>query len=466
MKDFEKHIKEKFQGFEVEPPPDMWYRIELQLEQKPVGQKFIWYRVAAAVALLVIAAYSTIVYLPEWGGSSQLATEVNQPVDSLDSTIRNVPQPISGQGKLSEVVATEALENDVKNLHAARSITHSLEAVISDAIGENRVGQDEIAIAENAIPAYLPSLESQAITVTSRPLLASRSSVTGSGIIDGSQNQDLLGYHDDLIASAPDDNRSKFSISAFVGPQSSFRYQSRSAKLAYEPVESQLRSIDYGLNAHYRISPSIELQTGVTFSRLGQRIHDIAVFRGEPGDHLFTLRGQPTRRHPQSMVSSMGAILFTDQSFYYADLSSGRVFTLKGSFDESNLEVLRKTGLGLVQHFYFLQIPLMARFQLFEHRLFSLSAKAGLSANIFKSGRVLLDDPHNQDVIGNIVVVSNYNLAGSFGVILGVPVANRINLLIEPTFTMFINSLGENANISGNTHPYSNAVHVGLSYDL
>ena len=162
----------------------------------------------------------------------------------------------------------------------------------------------------------------------------------------------------------------------------------------------------------------------------------------------------------------MGAILFTDQSFYYADLSSGRVFTLKGSFDESNLEVLRKTGLGLVQHFYFLQIPLMARFQFFEHRLFSLSAKAGLSANIFKSGRVLLDDPHNQDVIGNIVVVSNYNLAGSFGVILGVPVANRINLLIEPTFTMFINSLGENANISGNTHPYSNAVHVGLSYDL
>jgi hypothetical protein len=464
MDRFEKHISEKLQGLDIEPPADMWPSIEHRLDKASGGRRFVWYRVAAAIAVLMVALYSALFFVP-----GMFKTVDEQVVyDETESTGSFLPE--------TDAIIAEQLPGQI-NLPAPQSlISHSGSGLVpeTDRSGSGLFDESSLILVETQFTQQerLAGLE-KIIPVTRVNLSFDPGHLLAQRSIEKPNSGDELMDFDLepgmqpvlLIAAKESIKTTGFSLSAYFSPQESYRYQTSSAYIPYESVESQLRSLGLGMNVHYRLSPRFEIQSGIAYSRWGQKVHDIAAYSHPSKIPLYTFRGEPTKRHPQSMITSMGGILFTNQSYYYADVSSSRVLTIRGTFDDSNVRTLGKTGTGLVQHLDFLEIPLVFRYR-FIDRGFFVAAKAGVSANILRSGNAYLEDSGKNTLIGSIVDVNTYNLAGTGGLVFGYPLGNKINLLVEPTASMFINQLGVNTNLSGKTYPYSYSVFVGLSYDF
>jgi hypothetical protein len=464
MDRFEKHMREKLQMLDVEPPADMWPSIEQRLDKASGGRRFVWYRVAAAVAVLMVALYSALFFVP---GMFKTADDLVI-ADEIENTGSFLPE--------SDVITGEQLSGQL-NLPAPQSlIVYSESGFVaeSDRSGSGLFDQSSQILVETQFTQqeHLAGLE-KIIPVTrvnlsfgTGNLLAERSmekpnsvgELIDFGLEPGSQPALILSAKESIKTTG-------FSLSAYFSPQESYRYQASTSYIPYESVESQLRSMGIGMNLHYRLSPRFEIQSGIAYSRWGQNVHDIAAYSHPSKIPLYTFQGKPTKRHPQSMITSMGGILFTNQSYYYADVSSSRVLTIRGTFDDSNVRTLGKSGKGLVQQLDFLEIPLVMRYR-FIDRGFFVAAKAGVSAHILRSGNVYLEESGKNTLIGSIVDVHTYNLAGTGGLVFGYPLGNKINLLVEPTASMFINQLGVNTNLSGKTYPYSYSVFVGLSYDF
>jgi hypothetical protein len=464
MDKFENHIKQKLQGFEAEPPGDLWPGIAERLD-KGSGRRFIWYKVAAALAFLLIAVYSAWFILPRTGNSESLA--ITEPKAEINE---NIPL----QNQAGESIIPEEQPGSASILNQQISVDESY-TVYTEVIPEDLIAyteHDSETVSDLQI--FEPSIELAMI----QPYTTVHFNVGGEVPINISSDRNetisenvsshtvpLIASTDATFASSSAERVSGFSISAYLAPNESYRFQSRSALIPHESMESGLSNIGGGLNLHYRFNKRFEIQSGIAYSRWGQRVHDITVYSHPSKTPLYTFNGEPTSRHPQSMITSMGSILFTNQSYYYADVSSSRILTLKGTYDDSNVRLLGKTGSGLVQQFEFLEIPLMFRYK-FIDRGFFIAAKAGASANILRSGKVLLDETGSNAVIGNIVDVITYNFAGSGGLVFGYPITSKVNILLEPTASVFINPLGVNTSLSGKTYPYNYSLFVGISYDF
>jgi hypothetical protein len=464
MDKFENHIKQKLQGFEAEPPGDLWPGIAERLD-KGSGRRFIWYKVAAALAFLLIAVYSVWFILPHTGDSESLV---------VIDTQAEINENILLQDQAGESIIPEELPGSVSVLNKQESIDAtyfaSTEIIPDDLIAYS----EDFSGTVSDLQIFEPSVELAMI----QPYTTVHFNVGGEVPINisagrkeaisenvSSYSVPLISSTDATFASYTPERVSGFSISAYLAPNESYRYQSRSAVIPHESMESGLLNIGGGLNLHYRFNKRFEIQSGIAYSRWGQKVHDITVYSHPSKTPLYTFNGLPTSRHPQSMITSMGSILFTNQSYYYADVASSRVLTLKGTYDDSNVRLLGKSGSGLVQQFEFLEIPLMFRYK-FIDRGFFIAAKAGASANILRSGKVLLNETGSNTVIGNIVDVITYNFAGSGGLVFGYPITNKVNLLLEPTASVFINPLGVNTSLSGKTYPYNYSLFVGISYDF
>lgn len=444
MNRFEENIRRKMLDFEAEPPQDLWESIEQKLDERKKIVPFILTvrRLAAAAAVLLIIASASL-FLP------RLFTELDQPM-AMDTIIPETPQNV--QPNVAGIpLPSEPLPVAVASQVQLESTPPAHSAFIASATSDSDLR------GHRSFPVLLTSLHASVPTPSSLPPLSVRQQpLYHQGGREDNQIQ--------LIAQSG--NRpSPYSLAAWFAPQQSYRWQNSSMTAPLESLEGQIMSFSTGIRVGYKINNRWELQTGLSFNRLGQRVNAIASFSHPSLVPLYSNDGLNIGAHPQSMSTSMGGIVFTDQSHYFADISSTRIITMKGSYDAGVVNLLNKSGTGLIQHFEYLEIPFSAKYKFFDH-IFSIHAKAGLTAAYLLSGNVYLQGKPQTNPVGKSVGISTFNAAASGGLVLSYPLTPRMNINLEPTASMFIRPIGQIRHLSKETYPYSWSMFMGVSYNF
>ena len=451
MERFEKNIQEKLQDFQVHPPEEIWGVIENRLVHKQ-GKKFIWLRIAAAILLLIVSITSLVLFLP-FGLKDEPIAEIYVPEDEFS--------PVDFKPLTTEPGAVIISETDMMETLAAitdKTLTAETRRTDSDVLIDysgisglsalNSKGYDnQLAFQNDFIQTYVGS-----------SLRVEKS--LGALELDKT-SPELLAF--DVIT--PGSRQRGFALAAYLAPQQSFRYQTNTAPFPYEALESEIFSFAAGVKFHYNINSRWEVESGVGYNLIGQMVNGIAAFSHPSMIPLYSSKGELISSHPQSMSTSMGGINFNDQSFYFADISSSRIFALKGSYDESNVNLLNKTASGLIQHFGYIEVPLVFRYKIID-RLFSISVKSGIAANFLYTNNVYLQGSAYTRSIGESTGVSPLSWSGTGGLSFGYPISNRINIALEPTFSMFLTPMGQFRSLTRETYPYNYSLFMGVRYKL
>lgn len=470
MDKLEKDIKKRFDNFEASPPAELWSSIESRLDAKDaVRTGYKRRRITAIAAAVLLFLISTAGLLLNQFGlrivpvAQQTSTSSSQ--DQENNDVFRTP-PLSTE---SIEPATNNRDNELKADVKSSDLTEQQNPLLArEEKGyetEDSPINTQIIFSDIAASSTMPALYAETGSLLSlHPGLEEVSIKLSAKNKNGKENYDVRQI-DVHLANNHHDTPSSYSLSTYFAPQQAYRYQNRNASHPMQALESEIMTFAAGLQVNYRINNRWEIQSGLGFNRIGQRIKDIAAFSHPSKMALYSTDGAPITEHPQSMNTSMGGVVFTDQRLYFADISSSRIITLKGSYDESIVNLLNKTGTGLIQHFEYLEMPVNVRYKLWQQG-FEISAKAGLSANYLLSGKVFLPEQTQGTPIGKVVGVNTLNLSGMAGLVFSYPVLSKVSMSLEPTASMFLTPMGNVRNLTRETHPYSWSVMMGLSYKL
>ncbi len=480
MDRFEKEIKNKLSHFKPIPPDDIWSRIENDLDNnKKTRQRFLWGKIAAAVIILIVSVFSAWFFMPSLFTEdlelvhenertkpesyqdeeiiSGRNTDNNQSAQQNNKLINpETPNQIKAQNSSPESAVAENSKNEDETDQSGKNFESPL--TIPSLPDEQADRNYQKSMNHKNTLALLPMIEDAKILTTTADLLDIDKSTAMAYEQSDIQIQKLINAD---VRSSPNG----FSLSAFVMPQESYRMHNNSNPYySFSSMESDVFSFGAGIHVAYTLNNKWKIRTGLTYSRIGQKVNDIAAFTHPSMMHLYSSDGKTVADHPQSMSTSMGAISFTNQKYYFADVSSSRIFTLKGSYDESNVNLLNKTGMGLLQHFDYLEIPFIAQYNLWDKN-FSVDVKAGFNANFLLSGNVYLQGSSYFRPVGKSVGNKLFNVSGSTGLVASYPIGHHLNVEVEPTFSMFLSPIG-NSNPHNQTYPYNYSLMIGLSYDF
>ncbi len=456
MNQFESDIRKKLSGFEAEPPQDMWSKIESRLDNKPTLWVVYRRRVMAAAAVLLIVLSGSLLLITGIGTDPvQLTQESTAPSDQPvpDAT---PPTSIPGPYDQPHEITIEA-GSSITDQHSSTLLAQEVkpEATIAAEPSEK-----VMFVSENRILASIPGLSATVDQQVNRHSIATWQPVFEQSIATITEESSLT------LASVAETNiPGAFSFSAYFAPQQAYRYHLGNMINPVQGLESEILTFSSGILAAYKINNRWQIESGIGYNRLGQQVNDIASFSHPSMMPLYTSNGTPISEHPQSMSTSMGGIVFTDQSFYFADVSSARIITLKGSYDESIVNLLNKTGMGLVQYFEYLEIPVNARYKILDRGL-TVHTTTGIALNYLLTGDVYLAGKTQATPIGKSVGINTLNFSGSAGIAFSYPVADRVRVSLEPRARVFLNSMGPVRNLTRETYPYTFSVFMGLSYDL
>ncbi len=258
-------------------------------------------------------------------------------------------------------------------------------------------------------------------------------------------------------------NRWSFGIKA--APQFAYRFNSSDpealdrGKTVFEQNESYLLTYNLGLNVSYQLSDKFSIESGLQYIRMGQSIRNIGVYYHPENKSPFNV--SINDRHPQSVLTSMGAINFSDPTLYFDDIRSDRVTIIEGTSEPE--DDLASKGDRLNQHLGFLEIPLHARYNLYNRRS-QIQLTGGVGFNYLVSNNVVLEKDGIKESIGETALIRKWNLSVSAGTAFIIPLSNNINFHIEPVANLFVTSMTSGREY--NVHPFGLSLYTGLKMSL
>ncbi|RLE01171.1 MAG: hypothetical protein DRJ13_07355 [Bacteroidetes bacterium] len=125
------------------------------------------------------------------------------------------------------------------------------------------------------------------------------------------------------------------------------------------------------------------------------------------------------------------------------------------------LDELKASESGIQQHLDFLELPFNLRYSVID-RTIELQLVGGMSTNFLVGNSVTVEGPSGREEIGYLSNVNTVNYSGNAGLGMIYHVGKNLNLILEPRFRYFLNSVNDASLPS--TRPYSLAFYTGLSY--
>jgi len=95
-----------------------------------------------------------------------------------------------------------------------------------------------------------------------------------------------------------------------------------------------------------------------------------------------------------------------------------------------------------------------------------MSLKSGIAANFLYNNNVYLQGSAYTHSIGESTVVSPLSWSGTGGLSFGYRISDRVNIALEPTFSMFLTPMGQFRSLTRETYPYNYSLFMGIRYKL
>lgn len=428
MQPFEPGPYEEFVGklssIRVSPEPKIWLKISNQLERTDSRRKrfFYWQLAVAASFLLTISIGLTYFLLNQ---PYQETFAANYFISSNLQPLQNIPK------------ITKA------NLTNLQEVSHSYNPTEMD----NQVplniiasGHEHSEIVEGShILNELPQIQftnqrgmKDIFVINRLDELHEEYAALKKGKIQVSKNTNT---------SRP---KNRWSVTAFVNPSYSYHTSAVLNRTTY-PREDGVWMLAGEIQLKRQVNKRISFISGVTINPTGQYIKDLVLLQ-------------------TGTVSKNFEYLFASTSYGQVNLESTRV----GIANANNLsntpkDILKSASIStavLRQQFYHIELPLILSTNLSQN-------KVGVELKIGTSVGVLVDNwfeviSSRGTFFGKTDGVRRYSLAALGAITFSIPVASKVNLVVEPNLRLGLFSI-DRSNLAS-SFPFNASVRFGVGY--
>ncbi len=459
-------FKEGLIGLEVIPPPDVWEDVYGRIQRK--SRKIsLFYRVAAASVLLFILAGSAWMLFfrqpeaPDVADIMPLKEEpMVSPSDGIDETSQQQPAitlqeepPTDLEKGAAETERLAVLsETDRVEIDRVDDIAEPIEQQASDEITQYQ--ETNLPVRTEPVSGFMP--------LRNDANLPSTQHFTTLLLSDYKFSSDPANSLPVEMSAAPlKEEIPKWSVGGQFSPIYSFRYIGQNSldsdRDSYNNNENGLFTYTGGLHVQYNASRRIKIYTGVYYSRMGQQIADLQLYKSaNNGPINLPIKGD------LDINNSIGFITSRNDMLYFQDQSGYRVepLSLSESYDPLK-EGLIPLNAKIVQSLDYLEVPLIIRYKLIDKRI-DLNLLGGVSTNFMVRNETYASVEGSKIYIGETNGLKTINYSSTLGIGLEYGLTESISLSLEPAFKYYINSINQGNNMD--THPYSIGIFTGLNY--
>ncbi len=438
----------------VQPPPDLWNRVEESLNKKTANNKILWLKITGIAASVLAILFMGNLFLSD-KSDEQILLSNNKPFDIN----------VSGNDNGS-------LNNNPNGAQQYTETSKTEDYILSQSRILNKQEGQYIAI-NKLIVRNQDNLRDFEFNRHSKIYSVNNYIVTDKVEIKSLKSENPgINWQDLYIINTTQNNQSKeitrfgnkIEIGGVYSPVYAFRQTSGPEGLTGNmftgsgPNEKPLIYTGGGIRLNVMVDKKWSVESGVRFARLGQEVNS-QVDAGV----VLALNALSTesdvRLKRVSLINSLGSINQTSSgnstknNLFYGTPSSEYHFGISNNNTQ--------TSSTLEQNLDYLEIPLTLRYYLVNKGM-SLSLSVGLSTNWLVSNNVYLKEESGKIKIGETSGISSLTMSTNAGLAFSVPVAGRLSLQLEPRINYFLSDINKDFPVS--FKPYSFGIYSGLQY--
>jgi hypothetical protein len=252
----------------------------------------------------------------------------------------------------------------------------------------------------------------------------------------------------------------RWMLGAAISPLYSFRDAEASVMAGAGVHESGILSYSSGMQVSYRRHSRLAFETGIFFNKTGVAISATGIqLLSQQSDYLVLGNGSE-RADIKAVTNSVGNIISNTGEIYVNGYKLNAQNSTEALTDNA-MEKLASSSSGIEQHLDYLELPFNLRYSVID-RTFELQLVGGLSTNFLVNNYVTMETADGQEEIGYLSNIRNVNYSGNAGLGVIYHVSKNLNLMLEPRFRYFLNSINDSSLPS--TRPYSIGLYTSLNF--
>lgn len=440
----DKLFRKALEEVTVEPPSRVWEGINAHFAPKKQS-KILWYSgIAAAIALLL--AISLI-----WeNDTNKLPSPTPLAYNSNTINLDN--------NKLEYFISSR------KSIPPFKQTTVKRKEKISPVIGNESIA---LALKENDIPDGLKNAEIQTLSI---PL------VNDNAIENQKKYIDLLdiypaksGYRintespvkkerkatiEKVQQKAKSKDEYKFSVGGYVSPgytSGTYRQEninSRTTQFSDDQM-SGLFNVTGGITFAMKPSKRISIETGIGYSRLGQKTEEMQVYA--PQMAMAASKNTQFLASNVQVATPLGSV---------KSKATAAVYSMDANIAIKDSQTPEGT---IEQQFDAIEVPIMFRYRLNNNRI-KFSVLGGFGASFMIRNETFLEYAGTRESMGQTDDIRKFNISTNLGIGMEYPITRAIHFRIEPGFKYYLQSLSKNDDIDFKPYTFTFSTGIGINF--
>lgn len=461
----DKTIKDKFDGFSVEPPSHVWDNIQGQMAAQKRKKRMMYISWIAAAAVVVFAFVAGWVLndkatlLPEVAEQKveQTFNEedskvenilIDEPANEEDLVAQNQTPHITKSENTQKIPTTTRTINEVKDENAMLTSFKQVSYALMERIDAIFSGAD-----------YEAQLAERKVEVDEWQLTASDKVLIAENIENNKTEKSKEGA---------------WKVGTLISPG----YASNSSNHSQEYAQNMnyngdngSANVGAGFSVQYKTGKRLRIESGVYYSQNGQSSNS-------SGSGLFNLYGGvdyqmlADAEYRDASSGFSNAVTVNDNGI---DMNStAGVINMssapKGAIVATNLESLNSKNANTLttsgefsQVFQFVEIPLYLRYNVLDKR-FGIELMGGFNAGMVVGNNAYIDNEYGKQNIGSTEDISAMNLSGTIGLGMNYGLGKHFSLALEPRLNYYLNSINSNPDVD--FRPYRIGIFTGVYYEF
>ena len=448
-------FKKELKDYKISAPDDVWENIELQLNNSNKGKVVKLYKVAAAVAAIIMI------------GSMYLFIAKNDKALISEPVIAKVD--LQKDDEIEEEKSQDAEFKDEIKIISQNKVVEKLK-INKEILDQKAQVISVITYETDKLEQNLEKLASLPVKIKvkhSKLAFIAIKEKKPEPFINTLPDLSLIYAYNDIVEVDKNDKKNRWVLGAEFTPLYSYRYLNQSGNSSeadnYNQVENAIMSYTGGLNLQFKSKNRLTVQAGVYYLTMGQSLDYMSVYANQAYD-LVSEKFKDRYIHSYEVDNSVGVISFNTQ-YVIVDESANRVNNSSNSKDLLNLDnpIFQDLEAEIQQIFKYIEVPFVLRFK-FIDRQADVNLIGGLGANFLIGNDVYLLYGGKKEIIGETNGVNNVNYSTTLGFGIEYPLMNKINIRLEPSIKYYLNAINSGASVE--SHPYAFGVYTGISYSF
>ena len=252
----------------------------------------------------------------------------------------------------------------------------------------------------------------------------------------------------------------RWMLGAVFSPLYNYRDATDNALVGTTGQESAMISYAGGVQVAYRTTRRLALETGVLFNKMGLEIGSSGILNTAMVYDNMAVGSDRYNEEVKAVTNSMGNIVSNDGEIF---VNNYKLNATQGPDATNNMfgGIQSHDGVDIEQHLDYLEVPVNLRYTLVDRSL-KLQIVGGVSTNLLVNNYVTMEGPEGPVEIGYLSNVKNVNYSGNAGLGLAYYFFSSLSISVEPRFRYYLNSVNDGSLPA--TRPFTFGLYTGLSY--